>query len=281
MIQYAQNIGIRCTLEEMQDRCNQPYDALGTMRNEAWLKAAGGGYEFILYLDNDVLPREDTLVRLIRRQQPVIVPWIEEPPKPTGEPLRILHGPVQQAFYGQHKIKWSVLSFMLWNVNVLRSFGGIFWSDAIGADEGFHFQRLYYQTGIQPMIDTEVVVPIFQPPTYPLTASKMAPEEGEAFWQGKKDWLWGPADRKPVNPNDPRVDANGNYLPFLPVPPAPVAPVQPAEVMPDPVCHAALKTGAKEGTGMTCGRTRPCQYHDHANGIQGVPSGAAQPVGAV
>lgn len=222
MMHAAQEAGIMCVLEELQDRCLNPYDGLGTMRNEAWLKAEMGGYEWLLYVDNDILPPADALIRLIKRQVPIIAPYVEEPPKPTGEPIRVLHGPTFERFTGMHVVKWHVLSMFLMRTALLRPWGGSFWSDAPGADEGFHSQKLYTLTGVQPLVDTECVVAVAAPPTYPLTVHKLPPEEKEAFWQGRKDWLYGTADRRPLDPSDKRVDPNGIFLPFLKPPETPL-----------------------------------------------------------
>ena len=53
MVDYTNRHGFYCGLEEIMDRCSQPYDALGAMRNEAAMRAAAG-YEFLAMVDNDV-----------------------------------------------------------------------------------------------------------------------------------------------------------------------------------------------------------------------------------
>lgn len=245
MMQAAQEQGILCVLEELQDRCLEPYDALGTMRNEAWMKANAGGFEFVLYVDNDVLPPKDTLIRLVKSQQLVVAPWIQEPAKPTGEPSRILHGPTFGRYEGLKKVKWHVLTMFLMRTNVLAPWLGSFWEDARGADEGFHFQKLWAGTGVQPSLDTDAIVEVWGPPTYPLTVHKLNPDEKAAFWQGRKDWLYSTADRKPLDPAETRVDPNGIYLPFLPPKlPAVAVPVA-GSIAPAPPAGTAAATDGR------------------------------------
>ena len=47
MMETYHAAGYEVTLDEEHDRCFQPYDALGAMRNNAYTKALAEGYEFI------------------------------------------------------------------------------------------------------------------------------------------------------------------------------------------------------------------------------------------
>ena len=47
MILETQKQGVYVALQEIQDRCMNPYDALGTMRNEAILEAESEGFEYL------------------------------------------------------------------------------------------------------------------------------------------------------------------------------------------------------------------------------------------
>ena len=217
MIDFANKQGMRTNLVEIQDRCMQPYDALGTMRNEAILEAERG-YEFLCTVDTDVLPEKDALYRLINRMEnegrSIAVPFIDEPG--TG---KVLHGPekpavVHQKYTGSHFVRWAVLSFQVYRVNVFRAFPpGTFWDNAIGSDEGFHFKKLY-GVGHIPIIDTDVVVPVQSAPTYPLTTKHMKPEDAAKFWADKEAHRSAAPDRRPLNPADPRIAPQGMYLPF-------------------------------------------------------------------
>ena len=217
MIDFANKQGMRTNLIEIQDRCMTPYDALGTMRNEAILEAQRG-YEFLCTVDTDVLPEPDALYRLINRMEndgrSIAVPYIDEPG--TG---KVLHGPerpqvVHQKYSGAHFIRWAVLSMQVYRVNVFAAFPpGTFWDNAIGSDEGFHFKKMF-AVGHIPIIDTDVIVPVQSAPTYPLTTKHMKPEDAAKFWADKEAHRNAPPDRRPLNPSDPRIAPQGMYLPF-------------------------------------------------------------------
>ena len=209
MVHYCNGQGMYVVMEELQDRCLRPYDALGTMRNEALIRAEQG-FEFICYIDNDVLPDETLLARLMLRNVPIVAPYVVEPG--SGRPL---HGPVRQMWKGLQPVRWNVLSMMVHKTAVYRAFPpGGFWKDAVGADEGYHFQQ-YYAAGHTPMIDTDVVMQVCGSPLYPLTVEKG--ENSEAVWAQRKAQFSQLPDRRPVDPTDPRQE-NGVYMPFLAVP---------------------------------------------------------------
>ena len=212
MIDYANKSGYRTNLMEIQDRCMQPYDALGTMRNEAILEAARG-YEYLCMVDTDVLPEHTALLRIITAMEEqgraMMVPWIVEPG--TNKKL---HGPDRNPYTGIQPVRWAVLSFLVFRVNVFNSFPGKqFWDNAIGSDEGYHFKKLY-DMGHNLAINTDVLVPTQSAPTYPLTTKGMKPEDAAAFWAAKETWRKGIPDRRPLDPTDPRVNPQGIYLPF-------------------------------------------------------------------
>lgn len=215
MVQYANEHGMYVVFEEVQDRCQEPYDALGVMRNEVLTKAEYGGYEYVVMVDNDILPAPDTLFRMLRKMWrhnvSVCAPLVYEPG--TGRPL---HGPTAEPYTGLQAGRWNVLSMILFKTSVFRSFPpGGFWHDPRGADEGFHYQKLY-NAGHHPMLDTEVVLDIQQAPTYPLTIDKQ--ENRDAMWDARKQSFQSVPDRRPEHPDDPRVNEHGIYMPFLAVP---------------------------------------------------------------
>lgn len=209
LLHYTNEQGYFVGLDELQDRCFSPYDALGSMRNEAIMRASQG-FDWLLYVDNDVLPEKETLVRLIKRQQPVIAPYVEEPG--TGKPL---HGPHMDKWTGLQPIRWCVLSMVLFRVNVFLPWHGEFWNNAIGADEGYHFQKLW-MAGHRPWLDTDVILPVAKTPTYPLATNRMQKPDADAFWDQRRAWLLKAPDRRPIDPNDIH-QKDGEYLPFMPL----------------------------------------------------------------
>ena len=224
MVHYTNAHGYPCGLEEIMDRCFNPYDALGCMRNEGIMRAKEG-WEYILYVDNDVMPTPETLVRLVNRGVPIVAPLVLEPG--TNRPL---HGPVHQPWTGLHPVRWCVLSMLLIRTNVFNAMGPEFWNDSIGADEGYHFQKLWHY-GHQPFLDTDIVLPVASAPTYPLAQLREPKEKAQDFWDARREWLKAAPDRKPIDTADRRVNELGEYLPFM-VPAPPGANGQPAKAAP-------------------------------------------------
>lgn len=246
MVLYSNEQGIHCGFSEIMDRCFNPYDALGTMRNEAWIDAATEGYEWLCYVDCDIQPEKDALLRLLKWDMPVVVPYIVE--LGTGKKL---HGPGWEPNTGLRAVRWAVLSMLLMRVSVLKPFRGRFWGDAMGADEGYHFKTLWSETGHRPYLDTTVQVPTARKPTYPLATNHMLRDgqekvkldskvmnelvkavpglqweeirqwikdvvgvtEREEFWRQKLERFAQAPDRRPVDPNSPHVH-DGMYMPF-------------------------------------------------------------------
>ena len=214
MVDHTNRMGIYTALEEIMDRCKEPFDALGAMRNEALMRARQG-YEWILYVDNDVQPEPDALLKLLRWDVPIVAPFVEEPG--TGKPL---HGPYRQFGTGLQPVRWCVLSMLMFRTSVFTPWaGGEFWNNAIGADEGYHFQKLW-DIGHRPMLDTTFKVPVYKPPLYPLAANRMEEAEAKSFWDKRRAWLLEPPDRRPIDPEDPRQQG-GDYMPALPKPTGP------------------------------------------------------------
>ena len=168
MIMYTNHNGHYCALSEIQDRCLDPYDALGTMRNEAMITARTEGFEWLCYLDNDVLPAKETLLNLLRWDLPIVAPFVVEPG--SG---RQLHGPPHQPNSGLRPVKWCVLSMLIFRVSIFNCVGPRFWSDAVGADEGFHFQTLWLY-GHRPYLDTNTQLVVAYQPTYPLATNRLS-----------------------------------------------------------------------------------------------------------
>ena len=179
MMMYTQQQGILVGMQELQDRCFNPYDALGTMRNEAIMIAQNEGFEWLLYLDNDVMPERDYLLRLLNWQLPIVSPYVAEPG--TG---RRLFGPDWNPNQGIRPAKWTVLSMLLFRTSVFNCLGipSRFWSDAVGADEGFHFQTLWHY-GHQPYVDTNTQLVTAGGPHYPLSSNRLDPAQRKELWE--------------------------------------------------------------------------------------------------
>ena len=75
MIHRTNNYGYKATLDEIMDRCQNPYDALGAMRNEAVMRGMEG-YDYLCMIDTDVYPEPDMLIRLLQHELPIVAPYI-------------------------------------------------------------------------------------------------------------------------------------------------------------------------------------------------------------
>jgi hypothetical protein len=208
MLHYTNQHGYYASFEEVMDRCFNPYDSLGAMRNECIMRAMEG-YEYLLMVDNDVLPHPEDLVRLIDHGVPVVAPMILEPG--TGKPL---HGPEQKRWDGLRPVRWTVLSMLLFKTTVFNATGPELWNDSIGADEGYHFQKLWHY-GHRPYLDTDIQLQVQSTPTYPLATNRMEQKDADAFWDSRRKGLLEIPDRLPVDPNDKRISELGEYLPFM------------------------------------------------------------------
>lgn len=224
MVHYSNQMGFKVTLDEIMDRCQNPYDALGAMRNEAVMRGMEG-YDYLMMVDTDVFPEKDLLVRLIAHELPIVAPYVYEPT--SRKPL---HGPFRYMGKGLQPVKWCVLSCLLFDIRVFNATGPTPWNNAIGADEGYHFQEFYHY-GFRPRIDTNLVLQVGRDPTYPLATNRMAEKDATAFWDNRREMLAEMPDRRPINGADTRINEHGEYLPFLPVKPigvvAGVAPALP------------------------------------------------------
>jgi len=238
MVLKTNELGIPCWMQEMQDRNFSPYDALGTMRNEAATEAQMYGFEWICYVDNDIYPEPDTLARLIAVADewgvPIIAPYITEPE--VGRPL---HGAPLQEGQGLKPVKWCVLSMLIFRTSIFRTFNGAFWQDAIGADEGYHAKKLHLY-GYRQYIDTNTRCYVSPGknarPTYPLSLNRLPADERRAWMDAKIKNLQEPPNRGPLDPYDAQrrgVLINGEYLPFMAQAPT-AGPGAPADVPPVP-----------------------------------------------
>ena len=163
MAKHTYDQGIEVAFAEIQDMCYQPFDSLGTMRNSAIERALRGGWEYILYVDNDVLPPKDALHKLLGRGVPVITPKVKYA---DGKDYGLTMPHLEEG-KGLAVISSGVLSFLLLRVSVLRLLPG-FWENALGAGEKYHFDKLEALTGHILYCDTDVVVECLAGPHFPL-----------------------------------------------------------------------------------------------------------------
>jgi len=160
MVQYTGEHGICCWLVEFPDLCvTMPYDAIGNLRDSACLAALDAGFEWVLLIDNDVLPEPDMLVKLVNWGMPITVPlMIDHERNVTSS------GPNYPVNSGLRRIKWSALSCVLIWTKVLNCFpnGTLFTS--LQVEYEFFNKLLHY--GHRAYIDTNTELKLASPPGY-------------------------------------------------------------------------------------------------------------------
>lgn len=160
MVEFTNRNGICCWMEEIPDHCiNIPYQNINAMKNRACLNACNQGFEWILLVDNDVLPEPDMLLNLLRWGTPVVVPFIYDPN------LKVtICGPKYEQNTGLKPLKWAVQSCMLIWTKVLNCFPNRqIWHDYMLEDE---FSELLYHYGHIIYQDTNTRLELATYPTY-------------------------------------------------------------------------------------------------------------------
>mgnify|MGYP001610294187 CR=1 FL=1 len=179
--------GYQVALYEEADLCYQPYDALGSMRNRALRRALEEGWEYLLYVDNDVLPKPDVLGHMVHAHgpgfPPVVAPILEYTSGKTWETVMVTK---MERDKGIAMVSSVLLSMVLVRTRCFLPwvFSG-FWEDAIGTTEDFHWEKLAQGTDIHPWVDTDVVVKVLKDPHFPLEPGKRPRDkvkEGNPLW---------------------------------------------------------------------------------------------------
>jgi len=242
MVVKSNKAGVCTWLHEMCDiNAGIPYAHLNMMRDTACMYAHDAGFEWLLLIENDALPDEDLLLKLLNWDMPVVVPYIMDD---------VLKRPICAPFYkagsGLQPVQWAVFTCMLINTRVLNCFPFAQPFANIAIESGLfhrlrHFGHKVYQ-------DTNTELKIACRPCYPVDHGGL-----EAEWKS-----WVELDKKrrqvpnraPIDPNDKR-QVNGIYMPMGmeadfgdKKPPAEVKPVVNAEIKEE--VKAVISTEIKE-----------------------------------
>jgi len=147
---------VDCWMQEMPP-IGFPLVNTGGMRDRAALMAKTYNFEWLYIVDNDILHRPDTLIRLIDRGMPVSLPYYTDPN--TEE---IVGNPKPDPDTGLQRMEWVTFSAMLFRTSVFNcpvKFG----TDLCEVD--FFLELWNY--GHQPFMDTDTPVQLLTPPTKP------------------------------------------------------------------------------------------------------------------
>ena len=164
MVKYSsEDGGLLVHFYSEQDRCYDPYDGLGTMRNLAYMRAIRQGFEYLMYVDNDVVPEKDTLLKLQGWNVPIIAPRLQFV---DGQDHKFIQQQVEPDT-GLVMPPSLLLSMLLFKTEIFFPWAHIpFWDNARGSDEEYHFLRLA-MIGHHPFIATNTTVKILNAPHFP------------------------------------------------------------------------------------------------------------------
>ena len=158
MMRYTEEKGYSVALEEVDDMSTMPADAIGIMRACAAMLALDSGFEWCFMVDTDTLLEEDTLVRLIAHDRPIVYPLVVPP---EGEFIGSgpLCCPSLPEGVGLQPVVWSTMCAMLFNTKVFNCLDAYAWH---GHD--FHFAQQLAHYGHRIYVDTDTPIHITRGP---------------------------------------------------------------------------------------------------------------------
>ena len=207
MLRFTEEQGYTVALHEVDDMSTMPADAIGIMRACAATLALDGGFEWCLMVDTDCLVEEDTLVKLLVHDRPVVYPMVvaledEYPGGPLSSP-RMLEG------NGLQPVTWATMACMLFNVRVFNCLDAYSWH---GHD--YHFAQQLAHFGHRVHVDTDNVVHVTRGPArHPSKTWNELWSSLHRAWDSRRN---DDRDRSPPPGFDPvfgegAVDPDGTY----------------------------------------------------------------------
>ncbi len=207
MIRFTEKAGYVVALEEVDDMSTMPADAIGIMRACAAMLALDAGFEWCLMVDTDALLEEDTLVKLLVHDRPIVYPLVfaGKNDKYKGP----LSSPMLKTGFGLQPVTWATMCCMLFNVKVFNCLAPYAWH---GHD--FHFAQCLSHFGHRIYVDTDTVVKVTRGP------ARHPVKTWDEFWGDRKAFYESrqvdDRDRRPPPDFDPAfdegyVDAKGIY----------------------------------------------------------------------
>jgi hypothetical protein len=157
MVEEHEAQGFQCWVAEMVDSSSTfPSPDINGMHDRAVLMAKNAGLEWVNFVDCDTQPEPGTLLTLMNHNQSVIAPLISYDDTSITQPLLPANRGVLAA-------KWTAISFLLIRTSVFNSPNTNFFNCG---HETMVFQQ-FWQYGHQLWVDTDVSVPVVQPPSCP------------------------------------------------------------------------------------------------------------------
>lgn len=237
MVAHTNKKGVLCWLAEIRDNCVQlPYAAINTMKDAGCMWVHDMGFEYIMLIDNDILPEPDLVLRLLNWDMPVVVPYIREKKKPEqakefyekakaqaskvyqktrdkkayeanlalAEEIYKYGFPIANPGYrpneGFKPIIWAALTCILISCKVLNCFPECAPFGIVNIESGFYNKLMHY--GHKIFQDTNTELKVATGPTYP--ADNKTIDAMWEFWKKADARRRSKPNRKPINPKDER-----------------------------------------------------------------------------
>lgn len=237
MVAHTNKHGVCCWLNEIRDNCVQiPYAALNTMKDTACMWAHDQGFEYIMLIDNDILPEPDLVLRLINWDMPIVVPYVRDKKDPeqakkflersntaaeaaykktgdkesyekamayakdifeNGAPIA---NPSWEANTGLKPMVWAALSCILISCKVLNCFPQCAPFGNVNIESGFYNKLMHY--GHKIWQDTNCELKVAKRPTFPADYGTL-PKLWK-FWEQVDVKRRAEPNRKPIDPSDKR-----------------------------------------------------------------------------
>ena len=157
MLRYTEEHGYTVALEEVDDMSIMPPDAIGIMRACAAKLALSSGFQWCFMMDTDAQVEEDTLVRLIQHDIPIVYPHVTAiQDDRLGGPLSSPRVPPN---CGIQPVTWATMSAMLFNTKVFNCLEPYSWH---GHD--YHFAQCLDFYGHRIHVDTDTPIKITRGP---------------------------------------------------------------------------------------------------------------------
>ncbi len=196
MVEYTNKQGVCCWFVEIPDiKATIPYECIGGMRDIASAYAQDLGFEWFLMIENDTLPEQDLILRLLKHQIPIVVPYIL-----NLEDKTTIAFPHHTQNTGLQRVNWAALSCVLIWTKVLNCFpdakpfhGTLHESDFF--NKLIHYGHMAYQ-------DTDIELKIAKNPTYHGCMKSL--HDLWRFWEDTFERMGQKPDRRPINPEDKR-----------------------------------------------------------------------------
>ena len=158
---YART-GARCVVAVQPNLCVVSPFGLDSMRNFMVLRACAAGFDYILFLDNDVLLEDpETVVKLVARGHLYIIPWFDQSPIGRNE---ILGNPMYDADQGLMRMEWTVPYCSLINTAAFKLAGRRPFGEQPIYSKDEYDSLWFTQHGVEIWQDTNVKVKLLRPP---------------------------------------------------------------------------------------------------------------------